>query len=370
MPYTLMPLLVLLVSLTQTPAGWENTSTKGAELILQGKASEAVTLFEKVVRTSPDFADGHLRLADAHVAVAESIKDRGASQAAARRQHLETAATHYKRAIELGSVREVIAKKSLVDLYRKDGLNQLDEAEKYARQLLGVRPQSVVWHHLLAEVLIDERRYDEAATVLHKAVPQVDEKDRALLAMTMIDAMIKTPEITGASARTLAEDSLAIVDRALKAPSPDRQLYAVRSGALKMLADRVEQNPAKKKALLADSDLAFDKFRELAGPAPPEPPPAPPTAWELNQMKASTLWDQVRTQKSLPAADAQRLLNEASALLDEALKLKPDYVDSLVFKSLVLKEQAAREPNPQKAKALLAEADTFTARAKAILAKR
>jgi len=366
---TTWPALILLVALIQIPAGWIATNDKAMTLILQGKPAEAVALYERVLKASPNFGDGHVALAEAHSAIAARMS--AASQAAARRQHFETAAAHYERGIQLGAERSIVAMKDLVDVYRKDGLNRLPDAEKYARQLVSARPASVVWHNMLAEVLIEEARFADAVDVLHRAVAVVDPADRVTLGATMINTLINNPQIAGAQARPLVEDSLAIFDRALKDKPNDRDLHKFRSGALLMMAERVETNPAKQKALKAESDRAFDKFRDLNPNKEPAPAPfVPPPAWETNLRKAVDLWDGVRTQKSVPVADARRFLNEASGLLDEAMKLKPDYMDAMVFKGLVLKELAARETDPQRAKALLAEADRFAARAKVLREKK
>ena len=110
------PIVLLVLALVQAPSDWDDTSEKAWRLILQGKPAEAVTLFETVIRASPNFADRHLELAQAHLAVAETLKERGASQAAVQRRHLQTAATHYRRAIDLGSSRAIVAMKDLVDV--------------------------------------------------------------------------------------------------------------------------------------------------------------------------------------------------------------------------------------------------------------
>ena len=60
----------------------------------------------------------------------------------------------------------------------------------------------------------------------------------------------------------------------------------------------------------------------------------------------------------------RKLLNEASALLDEALKLRPNYMEAMVYKGVVLKQLAARERDPKRAAALRAEADRFAEQAK------
>jgi tetratricopeptide (TPR) repeat protein len=65
------------------------------------------------------------------------------------------------------------------------------------------------------------------------------------------------------------------------------------------------------------------------------------------------------------APEARRLLTDALAAIDEALNLEPKSPDALWEKSTILNLQAERETDPQRARALRAEAERLSARAKA-----
>ena len=113
------------------------------------------------------------------------------------------------------------------------------------------------------------------------------------------------------------------------------------------------------------------------------PVPAAVTDMALRDLRAATpadpqakhvvgtyLWDMVSRNKTLPREVSAKLLAEAVVALDGALKVKPDYMEALVYKSLVLRLQAERvEQDPARAKALIAEADRLAALAKKLQGK-
>jgi TonB family protein len=62
-------------------------------------------------------------------------------------------------------------------------------------------------------------------------------------------------------------------------------------------------------------------------------------------------------------ADRQASLEQSVTAADRALAVDPDSFDALVHKSLALRELAARDTNPGRREALIAEADALRARA-------
>ena len=95
-----------------------------------------------------------------------------------------------------------------------------------------------------------------------------------------------------------------------------------------------------------------------------------PVTPEGRQMMGGELHDLVSRNKNLPLETARTLVAEAVARLDEALKLKPDYMEALTYKSLMLRLQAERvEKDPARVKALIAEADRLRQRAEALRKK-
>ena len=108
----------------------------------------------------------------------------------------------------------------------------------------------------------------------------------------------------------------------------------------------------------APSDDAVRSLRQAA--------PATPEAQHIVGMY---LWNIVSKNKDLPRPVAAKLLGEATASLDAALKMRPDYVDAIVYKSIVLRLQAERvEQDPARIKRLQAEAERLSEQAKKLRA--
>ena len=83
------------------------------------------------------------------------------------------------------------------------------------------------------------------------------------------------------------------------------------------------------------------------------------------------LWQIVSSNKDLARPAAAKLLSEAMASFDAALKMRPTYVEALVYKAVTLRLQAERvETEPARIKALKAEADRLSAQAKELQAKQ
>ena len=84
------------------------------------------------------------------------------------------------------------------------------------------------------------------------------------------------------------------------------------------------------------------------------------------------LWElAARSPVQLPRETMQTLLAEAMSAFDAALKLKPDFMEALTYKSIVLRLQAKQvELDPVKAKALVAEADRLQEQAKRLMNRK
>jgi tetratricopeptide (TPR) repeat protein len=95
-----------------------------------------------------------------------------------------------------------------------------------------------------------------------------------------------------------------------------------------------------------------------------------PTTPEKRYEAAVYLFDAVSHTKDIAAANANKLLAEATLALDDALAIKPEYMEALVYKSLVLRTRARYEPDANKVAALTAEADRLRARVMEMQKKR
>jgi TonB family protein len=79
---------------------------------------------------------------------------------------------------------------------------------------------------------------------------------------------------------------------------------------------------------------------------------------------AATFYEEiVRKEKTIPAAERIRYVQSGIAAEDRALGVKPDYVDAMIIKNILLRHQASLETNAAAQAQLLAEADQLRARA-------
>lgn len=78
---------------------------------------------------------------------------------------------------------------------------------------------------------------------------------------------------------------------------------------------------------------------------------------------ATYYWEKVFKDKSLLPADQLTYIMRGIAATDRSLALKPDYVEALTYKNILLRMRANLETDPVQKQQLIAEADTLRARA-------
>jgi TonB family protein len=81
------------------------------------------------------------------------------------------------------------------------------------------------------------------------------------------------------------------------------------------------------------------------------------------QMVATYYWEKAYRDKSLLPAEQLRYVMSGIEATDRALALKPDYVDALTYKNVLLRMQANLETDPFRKQQLMAEADALRNRA-------
>jgi len=87
-----------------------------------------------------------------------------------------------------------------------------------------------------------------------------------------------------------------------------------------------------------------------------------PTNPEAFHTIASYYWDEARNDKKLKPEQKREYILLGLKASDKAIELKPDYVEAIVFKGLLLREQALVEKDPAKQKALIDEANKISAK--------
>jgi hypothetical protein len=362
-------LVLLLVGVQGSAQANEAALKKALDLIIDNKGVQAIALLEPLVAKNPNAADVHDMLASAHAAAAEALEgDAGA--VTRRRRHLEAAAVHLKRTIELTRVNIAANLDSLVDIYSPTGLNQPALAETYARRLVEEHPSLSSGYAPLARLLAESNRLDAARDVLTQARSAVAADSREFIATQLFEQVELLPQTAAPAAQLLLNEAMWITDALIAASPGEGKFVMFKSAILEKQANRVEQDPAQRASMLEESRRLWEKGRELNAarranePAAPPPPPTVPPAAEERHRAGVELWDRVNSNPKMPPAEARKLLSEAIAAFDAALKAHPDYMEALVFKSVVLRLDATRyEKDGNRAKEMIAEADRLRARA-------
>ncbi len=88
-----------------------------------------------------------------------------------------------------------------------------------------------------------------------------------------------------------------------------------------------------------------------------------PTNPEAFHTIASYYWDETRGDPKLRDSEKKDFVLKGLQASDKAIGLKPDYVDAIVFKGLLLRQQALLERDPGKQNALINEAKQLTEKA-------
>jgi tetratricopeptide (TPR) repeat protein len=146
------------------PAGWPAAAKTLSSLLMDQKCPEAIALAEQWVAKHPSFAEAHLRLGSGYENVARGFCGGPRETRANRMKQFETAATHFRRAFELGGGETPwITIRVLVDLYDLGALDRPDEQEKIAREAVVRYPAEPLSHVELITSLLKRGAEPEAA---------------------------------------------------------------------------------------------------------------------------------------------------------------------------------------------------------------
>ena len=298
--------LLIVALLVQTPAGWEATYQRGQQLVLDHKTADAIKLFEAAVKASPGFDGADYTLADTHYMAALEAAMKGPSQDAVKRQHLEAAALHFKRAAELKGVTLQLAVGQLMRLYGEDDLNRPNEVITFARQYVQLSPSSPMGHITLARALNATGQEAAATAAFLGARTAVGADDSLLLAIAILDYVVQTKAGSTADIKALLDYAEAAIDRGLKEDPKDRRLIVARGASALFRAQR-ETDPARKRVFDAEASRQMERLHELSGPpaatlAFPELPATAATAGSTRIPAAHTQAQGMMSRKQFTAA--------------------------------------------------------------------
>lgn len=200
-----------------------------------------------------------MALAQQHTSAAEAITDGSAASVAARRKHLEIAATNYRRAVEVGeSMEAVTALVGLIRVLDASHLNRPADVTPVARAAIKKYPDNAgLVLGLLQAVLPTPEAALDAARIraAREALPATPQAQHALAFHLLdLERRVGKGTLTRDSSRQLLGDAVAAVDAVLKARPNDYEAMMLKVMVLTAQVERVEQDPARIKALKAEAD--------------------------------------------------------------------------------------------------------------------
>ena len=252
------------------PAGWAEAEKGFARLLAEDKAGEVARICEQFVRDHPDFPDAHINLAYALESAGKDLRRAGLAEA---RPTLERAATHFERyhALVTGDKRGQ-ASSALMFLHDETGLNDPVKAEAFARRWTEERPDFLQAYVQHADWLRTLKRHDEASAVVRKARGIAgaeltgDEQMRAGLkaawAANVAEHLQESPNLPPSDTREFADEVIALSNEALKVNPNIFMALQARATALTAMAERVESDPRRKAALVAEVKELERKMRQ------------------------------------------------------------------------------------------------------------
>jgi hypothetical protein len=237
-----------------------DASHEATRLNFSGKPEEAAALMDTYLAAHPTDADAHFTLAMAHDKMGSPVRIHGEAPSPAEVAHLETAAAHYSRylaLLRLGSdpSYQAAGLRALARVYGHNGLRRLPEAEKIARQLLEEDAKSADSYQVLAQALRESDRHGEATALLLKARMALPFSEQRILVGAMSEHARRSPNLPRADLQALADEMMAIGDGWVATEPKDATGPVAKQLALELQAERLEQNPARKRALLAEAEL-------------------------------------------------------------------------------------------------------------------
>lgn len=227
------------------PAAAAGNPAELAALKAQRKTApgDAVAGLEAYVAKYPTDPDGHWQLASAILASVPALarKPNDAERAA-----LERAAQHARKVAELTGDQSLrnAANMQLTRIYGPLMLARPAEVVEPAKQLVAASATLADAHYLLAEALADLKRTDEAVQVWSDALNSLRGRDRRQIAVGINGFAESRPELTEAHIRKLVSVLRTVAE---DVENPDPRARAV---ALTLQANRLEKDPATRRALL------------------------------------------------------------------------------------------------------------------------
>jgi tetratricopeptide (TPR) repeat protein len=224
------------------------------------------TAVEKFVAAHPDFLPARMWLGTHYQDLGDGITDAAASSAAARTQHFKDADAQFARALTLAhdSSEAGAALSARIGLLGTDRLNRPAEAETLARSAIARYPDQPSLVIALAGVLLPRGTVptDAAVRRLREAAPATPEAQHAV-GTCLWEIVYRNKELPRPVAAKVLTEATSSLDAALKMRPDYMEAMVYKSIVLRLRAERVEQDPARIKALLAEADRLKEQAVKL-----------------------------------------------------------------------------------------------------------
>lgn len=229
-------------------------------------ASPSGAALEKFVAAHPDFSPARTALARYYESLGDAIKDTATASVAARKQRFQAADAQLTQAVALAKnpTDAVAALSARITLLGPDRLNRSADAETLARSAIAQYPDQPLLVLSLARVLLPAGKAPTDAEVrsLRQAAPATPEAQHAV-GTCLWDAVSKNKDLPRAVAAKLLAEATDSFDAALKLRPTFIDAIVFKALVLRLQAERVEDDPARIKALQAEADRLSDQARKL-----------------------------------------------------------------------------------------------------------
>jgi hypothetical protein len=202
------------------PADWDRTKAQFRELQFVGEDLKVIAIAERIVAAHPGFAEGHFRLGGAHENVARGLARTDRARAT---RHFEIAATHLRRAFELGGGEYADATiRGLIDLYEY----ALPNAETWKATVLAALaryPAEPAAHWYGVQLVLREGRGANLdATFRNARIALPSAKSRLEYASLLVG--LARDHAQPAVRTALTREAVALADEAVKKSPSDRSV--------------------------------------------------------------------------------------------------------------------------------------------------
>lgn len=245
---------------------WRDAQSKATAFASDGSMKVDPAPYERFLKTHPDYAPALAALGRAYEQQAEAITDRSAKSVTARTRLLEQASARYRRATETATepTDGMFAIDGLIGTLDADKLNRPAEAEALALAAIKKYPEPMLTMRVLRTLLPNATvaTSPEALRRTRTIVPATPES-RHVYAMYLWDLAYRTKDLPRESTRLLLAEAITVLDAALKQKPEFIEALAYKSVVLTLQADRVEQDPARIKAIRAEVARLQEQVKKL-----------------------------------------------------------------------------------------------------------